>query len=151
MTKTGYALFSDKVLIDCGLLKTSTKTDNKLETMYRQVKQLVGKSFVDVIVLEDVQYQSNQQTYKKLSMLLGYLLSIADDFNIGKEILTPTQWRTTLAIPLRNENNKPFKRVQLKELSIQKVRELTGKELQEDTAEAVCIGLAYLTKEGLLL
>lgn len=149
---TGYAVFELKdtneyELIDYGVL------DSKFENyelvaldISKKVQSLINKYNPKVLLLEDVQNQSNPSSFKKLSMLLGVLLKTSHLNNIPYEIYSCNTWRKIL------RNNLPYhgkriQRTEWKKASKQFALDTYGIKVNNDIADAICIGLYYLNFE----
>ena len=90
-------------------------------------------------MLEDVQAQTNTNTYGKLSRLIGALIELANINNIEYKIIHSSTWRKGLIIKGRD-------RKMLKQQSQQYILDKYGIEVQDDVADAICIGTYFLNK-----
>jgi Holliday junction resolvasome RuvABC endonuclease subunit len=86
----------------------------------------------DYIVMEDIQYQNNYQTYKKLAMLLGVLTVAAKRAKLDYRIIPPVQWRSHYQIT--------GKRDDVKQKAVQLVKTMYNIDVIDDVAEAILIG-----------
>ena len=91
-----------------------------------------------VIIIEEVQQQSNADTLKKLARIQGIAIGFAAAHNIPLHILGPSRWRKAL----NYTQGRGVERKELKQQSLNFVKENFGVELPEDEAEAVCINEA---------
>lgn len=160
---TGYALFNEenKQLIDHGIVKFSkNKNSDPIERILKLSNwfdEYLLNNEVDFVVMEDIQLQNEAKykqeekyiqtheetsavsipTFKVLSKLMGVLEVSCVTYDIKYKIIKPTEWRHIL-------NIKGNIREELKQKSIEYVKNNFNIELQIDEAEAVCIGSAYL-------
>ena len=92
----------------------------------------------EVTIIEEVQQQSNVSTVIKLARIQGVAIGFCAAHNIDLHILTPTRWRSALEY----QQGPGVKREQLKQQSLDFVKNNFKLELIEDEAEAICINEA---------
>ena len=92
----------------------------------------------DYIVFEDIQYQNNYQTYKKLAMLLGLLIVAAKNGGVEWDVVPPVTWRSHFNISGKRET--------VKKQAIMKVATMYNINVVDDVAEAILIGKYYIDK-----
>lgn len=139
---TGYAIFEDGDLAGFGKLTANKSSDpaDRFEEMCRQIHLLFLKSKADIIIFEDVSLRTSIKTLITLSRLQGAIMDIAYSYGTGFKIYAPTQWRKVLGF----NQGKAVRREVLKEQAIDYVSRCYGITVNDDVAEAICIGLAYL-------
>ena len=86
----------------------------------------------DFIVFEDIQYQNNYNTYKKLAMLLGTIIVAAKRGNVKHNEIQPVTWRSHFQIGGTREVAKSK--------AINLVQTMYGITVVDDIAEAILIG-----------
>ncbi len=120
--------------------------------MINKVDTLIKENNIQVIVVEEVRPEGgygvgNQKTHKALMYLQAALeFLIHDNYpNVKIEYLYPSSWRAALGI----KNGRGIKRTSLKEADIEYVKNnfTLDKEINDDEADAICIGLAYIQSE----
>lgn len=131
---TGYAIFINQNLEKSGIYKPNGKLFERIHQTKEYIRELVNNNNIDYVFIEDIQYQKNQRTYKILANLQGVIINLLVELNIQFEIISPSRWKSWNGI-------KGRKREQQKRNTIEKVKEIYGKEALEDEADAVCIGL----------
>lgn len=147
--KTGYAVFqkdsSEWTLIDHGIItsKFEDYEDVSLD-ISNKVQRLINKYNPELIVLEDVQSQSNLASFKKLSMLLGILIKTCDTNNITYSVVSCNTWRSII------RNNLPYhgkriQRTEWKKLSKQFTKDTYDLKVSDDVADAICLGSHQIT------
>jgi Holliday junction resolvasome RuvABC endonuclease subunit len=134
-TITGFSIWEDKILATYGTI-TSKEKDiiERLSEIYSEIKSLIQQHRPDFVVLEGVQFQSNQKTYNQLSQLQGVIFSILFEEDIGFCIVEPSVWR-------KYSDIKGRKRVEQKLSAIDKVKQQFSLDVNEDVAESILIGV----------
>lgn len=138
---SGWAVYIDGEYVCSGVID---KSKSKLDTpersfeMARDLWCVMKKYKPDHVVLEDVQNQNSIKTVIILARLQGMLIGYAEAHKVKTHILLPSQWRKALGF---NQGPK-IKRQELKQQSVDFIKEKYGLELQEDECEATCIGVA---------
>lgn len=138
---SGYAYFEDGKYIESGVIdmsKSKFETDKRSYEMAKELWKIIQKYKPEHLILENVQQQSNPSTVIILARLAGMIIGYAEAHNIHTHILLPSQWRKILGY----SQGAKVKRQELKQQSINYVKENLGLDLPEDEAEAVCIGIA---------
>lgn len=143
-TLTGFAIFEDDecnddfILISYGLYRAKGNTfEEKIIDICNYFDILIHEEQIDLLLLEDVQAQSNTLTYGKLSRLIGALIELANMNNIEYKIIHSSTWRKGLGI-------KGKDRKVLKEQSKQYVFNKYGIAVKDDISDAIAIGTYYL-------
>lgn len=138
---SGWSVFDDEAYVDSGVIDLSKIKDTTERT--NQMGLAIGKLIAEVhpgmVVIEEVQQQSNVDTVKKLSRIQGMAMGFAAALGIPVHILEPSKWRKALGY---NQGPK-VDRKELKQQSIDYVKEHFGFDgFSEDRNEAVCINVA---------
>ena len=146
-TKTGFSIFEknewedDFKLLSYGLYRAKGDTfENKIIDVCDYFDILIHEYQIDIILIEDVQAQSNTLTYGKLSRLVGALIELSNINEINYNIIHSSTWRSEL-------NIKGKTRKELKENSQKYVKNKYGLDVPDDVADSICIGTYYLMKE----
>lgn len=151
---SGIAIFdNDKKLIDYTCI-TASSTD-LVKRIYKIINDL--KLFcqkydnIDTVVIEEVRPESNQygvgnqKTHKALMYLQAALVFFMHD-NYPKvkiEYLYPSEWRSRCGL----HTGRGIKREELKKADIAFVKKVYNIEVNDDIADAIGIGYAYLSPE----
>ena len=138
---SGYAVFEDGKYVCSGVIdknKSELPTYERSFEMARDIWRVIKKYQPQVLVIEEVAQQTNAQTLITLSRLQGMIIGYAEAHKIKTHILLPSQWRKQLQF----KQGAKVKRAELKQQSIEFVKEKYGLDLQEDECEAVGIGTA---------
>lgn len=137
---SGFALFDGAKYIGSGFidLHTITDTSERTRQMGIAICNTIKKCSPDVIIIEEVQQQGNADTLKKLARVQGIAIGFATANNIQLHIVEPTKWRKAL----NYKQGKAVKREELKQQSIDYVKQNFGFNFSEDRCEAICINVA---------
>lgn len=142
-TITGYSIFEhdnendDFQLIKYGVYKSNGKIfDNKIVNICDYVEKLIDDFEISLLIIEDVQLQSNVMTFGKLSRLIGGLIELSNKKNIEILIIKPSEWRKGLGI-------KGKKREELKLNSRKYVLNKYGIDVTDDISDSILIGTYY--------
>lgn len=131
---TGYAVFIDNNLKKSGIFKPSGELFERIHKTKEYIRELILDNDIDFVFIEDIQYQKNQKTYKILANLQGVIINLLIELDIPFEIIPPSSWKSFNKI-------KGRKREQQKRNTIEKVKEIYGREAMEDEADAIMIGI----------
>ena len=145
---TGYAVYEDTNLIKWGLINTHhySSSENRYNAMCAAIDKLLIDYKPDVVVFEDVSMRQSIKTLIQLSRLQGSIIYMATSKGIEYRIYAPTQWRGIIGL----KQGSKIKRPELKKEAIDFVKQIYEIDINDDTAEGVCIGLAYLYDENLI-
>ncbi len=105
---TGYSFWKGKRLLKHGVINLSkiTDKDERVYEMYTAIKALIVKEKPDFIVIEDVQFQANQQVFKTLSQLQGLIFGIAFDAGCGFLTVEPSVWKSYVGIKSKKRDEQ---------------------------------------------
>ena len=118
--------------------KSKLETEERSFAMAKEIWKIINKYKPQHLVLEGVQQQSNPSTMIILARLAGMVIGYAEAHNIETHILLPSQWRKQLGY----SQGAKVKRQELKQQSIDYVKENFGINVSEDENEAICEGVA---------
>lgn len=142
LNHSGYAIFQNDKLIKCGVIDASKEqtTGQKILYLYNSLQSILNIFEITNIFFEDCQYQSNQKTYKSLSEVQGVITLFCEQNNVKYEILSPSHWRKIL----QNKYGMSWgrKRAEQKECAINFIKNEFNIDVNSDTSDAICIGLA---------
>lgn len=136
--KSGFALFEDGQYICSGVVDMSKSKLDTYDRSFEMAKELwkaIKKYKPDRLIIEDVQNQSNTNTVIILSRLQGMIIGYAEAHKVHTNILLPSQWRKALGY----HQGSKVKRAELKQQSVDYVKEHFGIEASEDEVEAIAI------------
>ena len=142
---TGLAIFQDQELIhyEC-ITAGSTNIFKRIEKMTKAIDSLISEYKVEKVIIEDVypeDVHNNIQIYKSLIYLQGFILYTLDNRGIsGNDIkfYLPSEWRKKCGI----HTGRGIRRESLKPKDIEFVKNQFGIVVNDDIADAICIGFA---------
>lgn len=138
---SGWSIFEDGEYVCSGVVdmsKSELETDERSFEMAKELWKIIKKYKPDELVIEQVQNQSNTKTVIILARLAGMLVGYAEAHGVKTHTLEPAKWRGALSY----RQGPKVKRAELKQQSIDYVKEHLGIDMPEDQAEAVCEGFA---------
>ena len=91
-----------------------------------------------MIVFEDVRILKNTHVTVMLAEILGAVIGKCVDIGIQYESFAPASWRSKHGL-----QKTGVKREELKQMSVDKVRELYNSDVTDDEADAILIGAAW--------
>ena len=132
---TGHGFFQDGQYIESGIIdmsKSKLETSARSFEMAKEIWKVIKHYKPDYLILEDVQLQKNNaKTMIVLARLAGMVIGYAEAHKVKVHILTPSQWRAKLEYM----QGPKVKREELKQQSLDYVKEHLGLELPEDQAD----------------
>lgn len=138
---SGWAYFEDGKYIESGIIdmsKSQLETDKRSFEMAKEIWKVIKKYKPQKVVIENVQQQSSPSTVIVLARLAGMIIGYAEAHNVHVHILLPSQWRKALGY----SQGAKVKRQELKQQSIDYVKNNLGLDLLEDECEAIAEGVA---------
>lgn len=157
--KTGYSVFIDGKLIEDGIFfATGENVIDRILQIKKQISDKVREFDIDHMIPEEVQFHKafNAGTARDLAWLQGAVIALADDLDLGICLYPSNVWRSIMGYTGVQNRSKQ------KQWAIDKINEIYGFDYKyyptdakdrisdDDKAEAVLIGLAYLKENGLL-
>lgn len=143
--RSGYAVFEDGKYIESGVIdmkNSELETDRRSFEMAKEIWKIIKKYRPNEIIIENIQQQSSPKTVIILARLAGMIIGYAEAHNIHVNILSPSEWRSALKF----KQGSGVKRKELKEQSINYVKDKYGLDVSEDECEAICINDAARIK-----
>lgn len=129
----GVSIYDNKKLTYYHLYHIEGDTISRISKNRKMILQFITEWKPDFVVLEDIQYQNNIQTYKVLAMLLGNALVLLKDNNIKYETVYSKVWRSHFLITGKT-------RIEQKKQAIKQVKDMYNIDVNDDIAEAVLLG-----------
>lgn len=140
---TGVAIFDDDKLVKYGTfeIKSNQELGKRLTQFLENLDKLYAAYHFDVIIYEDIQLQmGNVETYKKLAYVQAMILFWCEKHEKNLYCLSPSHWRKILKDKYGMSWGR--KRAEQKQTAIDFIQEHYKKEVDSDTADAICIGCA---------
>lgn len=140
---TGVAIFNDDKLVKYGTfeIKSNQELGKRLTQFLENLDKLYAAYHFDAVVYEDIQLQmGNVETYKKLAYIQAMILFWCEKHEKNLYCLSPSHWRKVLKDKYGMSWGR--KRAEQKQTAIDFIQEHYKKEVDSDTADAICIGCA---------
>ena len=145
---TGYAIYKHNKLVQYNYI-TATSSDlfNRIKVMLNAINKLLEQnSDLEYVVMQQVRQEGfiNVKTYKALMYLQGCVqMIIHQKFkHLQTDFLYPSEWRKVCQI----KQGRGIQRKQQKQNDIQWVKSLFNIQVNDDVADAIGIGYAYINK-----
>lgn len=113
------------------------KTELRIHDLKSWLEKTIIKEAVDLVLIEDIQFQRNYKVYKTLAQLQGVLIEMCVANNIKYKVVASATWKSRVGI-------QQTKRAEEKKRSIIIASEVVGEDVHEDTADAICMVLSEL-------
>ena len=140
---TGVAIFDDDKLVKYGTfeIKSNQELGKRLTQFLENLDKLYAAYHFDAVAYEDIQLQmGNVETYKKLAYIQAIILFWCEKHEKNLYCLSPSHWRKILKDKYGMSWGR--KRAEQKQTAIDFIQEHYKKEVDSDTADAICIGCA---------
>lgn len=140
---TGVAIFDNDKLIKYGTfeIKSNQELGKRLTQFLENLDKLYAAYHFDAVAYEDIQLQmGNVETYKKLAYIQAMILFWCEKNEKKLYCLSPSHWRKVLKEKYGMSWGR--KRAEQKQTAIDFIQECYEKEVDSDTADAICIGCA---------
>lgn len=140
---TGVAIFDDDKLVKYGTfeIKSNQELGKRLTQFLENLDKLYVAYHFDAVAYEDIQLQmGNVETYRRLAYIQAMILFWCEKHEKNLYCLSPSHWRKIL----KNKYGMSWgrKRAEQKQTAIDFIQEHYKKEVDSDTADAICIGCA---------
>lgn len=140
---TGVAIFDDDKLVKYGTfeIKSNQELGKRLTQFLENLDKLYAAYHFDAVAYENIQLQmGNVETYKKLAYIQAMILFWCEKHEKNLYCLSPSHWRKILKDKYGMSWGR--KRAEQKQTAIDFIQEHYKKEVDSDTADAICIGCA---------
>lgn len=151
----GYAIFEEDKLIDSGTFISNGDTGLlRIEEIYKQIYKKSKEYEIEAFVFEDTFSKLNVKVTKLLCWLQGAIMQMAFVEDYGFVMYYPSSWRKNLGFKrkckknpqLDFKTNRLYQKYQAIEY-VNNIYDLNLSNKDDDIAEAICIGLAYLKEK----
>ena len=143
---TGLAMFKDNQLLgyenfissNKNVLKRIKYMTDKIEEIYKKNNQESVQVVMEQVIpdnLNDAKWTRNQATFKALFYLQAAIVLMFDHYDIEVELIGASTWRKWCGIKQGNAN-----RATLKFRDVEFVKKNYNIDVNDDVADAICIG-----------
>lgn len=144
---SGWAIFENTQLTNYGVITaTSSNLYNRIDKMTTEIDKLVEQYQPNNIVIEEVlpaDVRNNNNVFKALIYLQGFICHTLDKYKIIPTFIVASHWRRLCGI----KTGSSIKRESLKPKDIAFVKKEYGIDVNDDIADAICIGYATLHEQ----
>ena len=140
---SGWAIYENQELKDYGCITAgSANLYNRIHKMISELEEIIKTYKIDNVMIEDVipeDVKGNQTVFKALIYLQGFIMDLLDKYSLNNvKFYTASEWRKKCGI----HTGRGVKRESLKPKDIQFVYSQFGIKVNDDVADAICIGFA---------
>ena len=141
---TGVAIFKEKELVyyEC-IYATNTNSLDRINKMVARIKELYETWKVTNVIMEDVipeDVRHNQQVFKVLHYLQAAIVLMLHNYKQTVEFYVSSEWRKKCGI----KTGRGITRDMVKQADIKFVKNKYNLDVNDDIADAIGIGYAYL-------
>ncbi len=144
---TGMSLWTDGELVEHLVIDLSSErdADYRISLMMKGIGDVLKRWDAHVLFVEDSWSAVNVEVTKKLSNIIGAIMYVCVETGCGFNKFRPSEWRKVIGLKMGKK-----KREELKTEAIEYVKHKYGLEVNDDEAEAICIGEAasIVTENG---
>lgn len=140
---TGWCVYENGCYVKSGEISLKKIKDGaeRLKKMCLSILYIIKKESPDIIVVENTVVVRNAEAQRMLTMILGVIYGQCILNHIEYVALRPTEWRSLIS-----KEKKGRTREELKQWSVNKVKELFGLDVSNDQSDAILIGQALINK-----
>lgn len=145
-TSTGWAIFKDGEYQESGVIDDFKKVKNGYERLKLMTKELldsIGQLKPDIIVIEKDVVFGNMKVIDMLMKIIGAVYGFCLFNEITYYEFAPSEWRKYVKLQAFGRKRDEFKKA-----SIKYIKDNLNMDVNDDEADAICIGLAYCKKFG---
>jgi len=141
---SGYAIFEDQNLVKYACITaSSTNLFKRIDKMVQELTTVLTENKIDKVVIEDVlpeDVRGNNNVFKALIYLQAFVVHLLDNYNLTPIFFTASHWRKLCGI----NTGRGVRRESLKPRDIAFVQSQFGITVNDDIADAICIGFAAI-------
>lgn len=137
---SGYAIFDeDGSLVSYGKITVEGEPIDRIIELTKKVDIIIKEFGIEEVVIEDIYYSGNVETFRVLSFTMAGLLFLFTENEIPYSILNATIWKSECGVkgkdrPEQKRNAQKF------------VEREYGLKVIQDIADAICIGTGHIQR-----
>lgn len=140
---SGWAIYENQELKDYGCIGAgSANLYHRIDKMIEELSAILDKYNIDNVLIEEVvpeNVHNNNNTYKALMYLQGFVMHLLDRYKLNNiKFYTSSEWRKKCGI----HTGRGVHRESLKPKDVAFVKSQFGISVNDDIADAICIGFA---------
>ena len=143
-TSTGWAIFKDGEYQESGVIDDFKKVKNGYERLKLMTKELldsIGQLKPDIIVIEKDVVFGNMKVIDMLMKIIGAVYGFCLFNGITYYEFAPSEWRKYVKLQAFGRKRDEFKKA-----SIKYIKDNLNMDVNDDEADAICVGIAYCKK-----
>lgn len=141
---TGWSIFEEQELKDYGCITAgSANLFHRIHKMASEINNIILKYKVTNVAIENVipeDVRHNQSVYTALMYLQAFLVDVCDQHKIKPTFYVASAWRKKCGI----HTGRGIVRESLKAKDIEFVKSQFNLSVNDDEADAICIGFAHV-------
>lgn len=142
---TGWAIFENKKLIKYGCITAqSNNLYKRIDKIILELEKIIQENQkIESVVLEEVllnDVRNNNNVFKALIYLQGFICHTLDKYKLTPKLVVASHWRKVCGI----KTGAGYKRESLKPKDIAFVKKTYNLDVNDDIADAICIGYAEI-------
>lgn len=148
MKKTGWAIYEDGELWKYGTfsIPANKPIEQRLQIFITELNNIINNFSIKEVFFEDIQYQNNAETYKKLAFVQATIMIWCYNNDLKFSILSPSHWRSVLKTAY-NGFGFGRARIEQKQKAIEFCKTFLDVNVTSDEADAICLGKAGLIEK----
>ena len=139
---SGWSIFENQELVKYGCITAgSANLYNRIDKMVDEIDKILSENKIDNVVIEDVipeDVHNNNNVFKALIYLQGFIVHKLDQYKLVPTFFTASEWRKKCGI----RTGRGIHRESLKPQDITFVKSQYGITVNDDIADAICLGFA---------
>jgi len=138
-TTTGIAVIEDGKLIFHDKQTVEGEWEDKVNQIKKLMIDMISDHSPDIVAIENIQFQQNQDVYRKLAELKGVLENHLFDSEIDYRIVSPSTWKSICGIKKQGRDSE-------KKQAQGFVEKIFDVKLSQDASDATCIAYSVWVK-----
>ena len=144
-TMSGWAVYENGEYVKSGLIdlhRSRKDAAERIDIMCREILKILTKEKPDIIAVEQLNVSRNLKTVRELSRVIDicYFYALLAG-NCRFQEMSPSEWRGGLGIKAKYGERQKYKT-----LAKNYARSCFKQDVNEDEAEAICIGASYVSQ-----
>ena len=144
---TGWAIFKNEKMIAYGIIVAGDPNVHiRIDHIAKEIKKIIIEYQPDEVILEDVilsDVKNNNNVFKALMYLQGFIVHVLEFYGVKYSFFVASHWRKICGI----RTGAQVKRTELKNKSIAFVKKHYNIDVNDDIADAICIGYAKINED----
>lgn len=139
---TGWAIYNDQNLAAHGCISASSSNlYSRIHKIINELEKIIKNNKIDNAIIEDVfpeDVHNNRSVFNALMYLQGFITDLLNTYKIVFKFYAASEWRKKCGI----HTGRGIRRDSLKPLDIAFVKDQFDLKVNDDEADAICIGFA---------